>query len=431
MSSSERSGVAANLGWLLTDKLVRVLLTVVVGFWLARYLGPVRFGALSYAVALVALLLPVAELGLEMLIRRDFARSPADSADLARTALGLRAGGAFAALGLLFVALALGLVPAAEVDLVLIIAISLFNPALSVAEPWLQSRMESPRAMPLQWLILSLGAGVRIWSISAGAPLATFAWIMAVESIVVALALTLTGRRCGLRTGRFRGELARTLMREAWPLTLLGVVTVIYMRIDVVMLRRIHGEAEVGVYAAATRLVELTYMLPAALAVSLMPGLLRAKSDGPTAYLERFRQYLDVSAAAAYLIIVPVTLLAPLVIRLAYGDDYAASAEVLRIQIWAALFVFLSLARGQFLINAGLTRFYLAAAGAGAVANVALNLVLIPRWGGVGAAYATVGSYAVASWLSSYFHAEVRPVGQLQTRALFVPITGWRWLRKH
>jgi O-antigen/teichoic acid export membrane protein len=95
----------------------------------ARQLGPIRVGALSSAVALVALVQPAAELGLEMLVRRDVARSPADSADRTRTALGL-----------LFVALMAGMVPADEVNLIRIIAIGLLHPVLSVAEPWRQAR---------------------------------------------------------------------------------------------------------------------------------------------------------------------------------------------------------------------------------------------------------------------------------------------------
>jgi PST family polysaccharide transporter len=92
--------------------------------------------------------------------------------------------------------------------------------------------------------------------------------------------------------------------------------------------------------------------------------------------------------------------------------------------------VFLGVARGQWLVNEGLQKFYLGTTCAGAVANVALNLVCIPRWGGLGAAWATVASYGVAAWLASYFHPAARATAAMQTRALLIPLRGWRYLRR-
>ena len=125
-----------------------------------------------------------------------------------------------------------------------------------------------------------------------------------------------------------------------------------------------------------------------------------------------------------------MALAAPWIVRLAYGADFAAAAPIVAVHIWSGVFVFLGVARGQWLVNEGLQRFYLAATVAGAIVNVLLNLALIPRWGGLGAAYATVVSYALAAWLASYFHREVRAVAAMQTRALLIPLRGWRYLRR-
>jgi O-antigen/teichoic acid export membrane protein len=90
----------------------------------------------------------------------------------------------------------------------------------------------------------------------------------------------------------------------------------------------------------------------------------------------------------------------------------------------------LGVARGQWLVNERLQGFYLITTVAGAIANILLNLVAIPRWGGLGAAYATVVSYAIAGWLGSFFHPAVRESAGMQTRALLIPISGWRYLRR-
>ena len=90
----------------------------------------------------------------------------------------------------------------------------------------------------------------------------------------------------------------------------------------------------------------------------------------------------------------------------------------------------LGVARSQFLVNERLTVFFLMATAAGALLNIALNYVLIPRIGAMGTAVATVTSYATAAWISSYLHPAVRPTAARQTRALLLPLTGWRYLRR-
>ncbi len=120
--------------------------------------------------------------------------------------------------------------------------------------------------------------------------------------------------------------------------------------------------------------------------------------------------------------------MSPWVIRLAYGSAYAGAAGVLAVHIWSSVFVFLGVVRGQWLVNEKMVRFYLATTIIGAIANVALNLVLIPRAGPLGAAWATVVSYALATWFSSFIDPSVRVIGRMQTRALLLPLFGWRYL---
>ena len=145
-----------------------------------------------------------------------------------------------------------------------------------------------------------------------------------------------------------------------------------------------------------------------ALGSSLLPALLRARERGAAADATRLQQYYDLNAAVAYGLSVPMALAAPWVVAAAYGPEFAGSAPIVAIHIWSSVFVFLGVARGQWLVNEGLQKFYLAATMAGAVANVGLNLIFIPRWGGVGAAWATLISYAVAVWGASYTHPAVR-----------------------
>ncbi len=422
---------AANLGWLLAERAVRFLLGVVVGFLVARFLGPAQLGTLSYCTAVVTLVGGVAALGLDAVVKRDLLQRPDQAADVLASSLVLRL---LAGAGCLAVLLTLGLAgwlgSGPEPRLLAIIGLTLFSPALLVPDLWLQAHLRAKFSVGAQTAALAVGAALRIWLIERDAPLAAFAWVLVAEALLAGIGLWLLAGRSGLRFGwgDARAATMRRLAGEAWPLMFAGLAVVVYMKIDEVMLRALLGPAAVGIYSAASRLTEIWYFLPLALASSLLPALLRARERGEADYRARLQHYYDLNAAIAYALSVPVALAAPWIVRLAYGPAFAASGPIVAVHIWSSIFVFLGVARGQWLVNERLSRFYLAATLAGAVVNIGLNFYVIPRWGGLGAAAATVVSQALASWLSSFCSAATREAGWMQARALLAPVLVWRHL---
>jgi len=431
----ERPGARAaahNLGWLVAEKGARLVLNVGVGFWVARHLGPAQYGALNYGLAVVGLVSLLAELGLESVVRRELIQAPARAVALMATTWGLRLAGGVAAYGLLVAGTWLGWATPTERGLLAVLGLTLFQPALMVTDLWFQARLCAKFSVQAQVAALTVGAVMRMALIVAGASLIGFAWAVVAEAAVAVALLAVLARREGLalRPGAFDPALARRLLHEVWPLMLSGFAVMLYLRIDAVMLRAMVGDAAVGIYSAAIRFTEIWYFLPMALGSSLLPSLLRARERGPGAYTARLQAYYDLSAGLAYLLSVPVALAAPWLIRLAYGPAFAAAGPVLALHVWSSVFVFLGVARGQFLVNESFTRFYLAATVVGAALNIGLNCWLIPRHGPWGAALATVVTQAVAAWLSSFCFAPVRQTAWMQTRALLIPVRWFRYVRR-
>ena len=423
---------ASNFGWLVSEKIARLVLNVGVGFWVARYLGPERFGELAYAIAAVGLFSLGAELGLDAVVRRELIRRPADTARLLAAAAALRLLGGVAMYAIVVGGGALAGSVAPAPALRVVVGLTLFQPALWVADLAFQARLASRFSVAAQLAALSAGAALRVALIVTHAPLVGFAWALAAETLVAGAALAGLARREGLRwsLGDFRWVDARRLLAEAWPLLGSGLAVIIYMRIDALMLRPLAGEREVGIYAAATRFTEVWYFLPVAMASSLLPALLRARERSAEDYTRRLQRSYDLYAGVAFALAAPVALAAPRLVRLAYGPAYAAAGAVCAVHVWSSVFVFLGVARSQFLVNEGHTRFYLAATLAGLAVNVALNRVLIPTHGAWGAAVATLAGQAVAAWMSSFCFAPVRATAWMQTRALLIPLRWPIYVRK-
>ncbi|MES1168032.1 MAG: polysaccharide biosynthesis C-terminal domain-containing protein, partial [Oleiharenicola lentus] len=264
----------------------------------------------------------------------------------------------------------------------------------------------------------------------ADAPLPAFGVVIVFEMLLVtaglwrAMAAARAPAPARLDPARI---LAGALLREAWPLMLTSLAVIVYMKIDEVMLRQMAGPAAVGVYAAAVRISELWYFVPVALASSVLPALLRTRERDAVHYRARLQQFFDLNAGLAYGSAIPLALASGWITRLAYGEAFAAAGPVLAVHIWASLFVFLGVARGQWLVNEGHTRFYFLATLAGAVTNIGLNLVLIPRQGALGAAWATLIAYGLAAWLTTFASGRTREIAWMQTRAILLPLLGWRY----
>jgi PST family polysaccharide transporter len=411
------------------DKIVRVCLGVGVGLLVARHLGPELFGELSYALALIGILSVLAEGGLDAVLKRELLRLPEVTGRLMRAAVAIRGVSALLIYGCLLSIVYVGAVQGDYGELLLVIGVLVFQPLVLLPDLWFQARLESRISLVAQWGALAAGAAVRLGLVLIDAPFIFFAWTIVGEAMLAGILVVWRAKRAGLRLGGERcwPEVC-ALGREAWPLLLSGFAVGFYMRMDAVMLKHIAGEEEVGFYAAATRLSEIWYFIPVALGSSLLPSLLRAKAAGGVGYLQGIQRYFDASAACAYVLTVPLALASGPIVHFAYGEDFAEAGGILVIHTWASVFVFLGVARGQWLVNEGLSGFYLAATVVGAVINMFLNFALIPRFGGQGAACATVVSYAGAAWISSYFLSATRVVAGMQTNALLIPFRFWKYL---
>lgn len=418
--------IAANLGWLVLDKGLRLVVGLFVGTWVARYLGPADFGVLSFALATATLLAVFSGLGLDLLVRRDLVPIDAPTNTILGTVAFLRTAVA-ALLYLGLVVAALGLVREGPLRPTLLWSgLLLFQPAVLTVDLWFQARQLSKRTVIAQNTAFLLSSAARVGLVLADASLPAFAALIALDLALFTGLLLRAAATAGCPPSAWRVEagLARGLLRRSWPLLLSGLAIIVYLKTDQIMLNLLAGPTVSGHYAAAVKISEICYLGPVILASSLFPTIVRSRSgQAPEAYDRRIRQYLNLSAALAYAVTLPLALLAPGIIRLLYGEAFAPAAPVLMVHVFSLVFVAQGVARQEWLLGENFTRFSLASTSAGAVLNVALNFWLIPRFGGIGSAIATLVSLASSDVFSSLVWSRTRTLGGWQLRAL---IGAWK-----
>jgi O-antigen/teichoic acid export membrane protein len=415
---------AGNTGWLLADRLLRLVGGVLVGLWVARHLGPAGFGALNFALALSVIVTSLATLGLDSILVRELVRGPAAEPRLLGSALLLRLAGGLAA-QLLIVALAALLRPGDTLTLALTAIVGLGGvlQAFLVIDLWFQARVQSRAAVLARATAFLAAVLLRVALILSAAPLPAFAWAYVAEWLLGALLLLTAYRRHGGRPLAWRPSrtLLRALLADSWPLIFAGLLVNLYLRIDQVMIGQLLGNAELGVYSAAVRLAEVLPLLPGAIIASTLPAIVAAREAAPLAYADRLQRLYALVAAIGYAAAIGATLAAAPLVTLLLGPGYEAATPQIIVLAWAGVFVGLGMARSSFLTAENLTRLHLMTVAIGCAANVLLNWLLIPRIGGLGAAVASLVAYWLAAHGSCFLFPPLRPAGWAITRALLLP----------
>jgi PST family polysaccharide transporter len=422
-SSDRLRGIIANTGWLFADRILRMGVGLFVGVWVARYLGVEQFGVFNYATAFVALFSTLSTLGLDAIVVRSIVREPEKRLQILGTTFWLKLIGGIAALVLAVSSIILlRHDDQLTISLVAILAsVGIFQ-TFDTIDIWFQSQVQSKYTVIAKNTAFVITALIKVILISIHAPLIAFAWTALGEVGLGAIGLIISYRVRGYSPWLWpwSSPLAKTLLKESWPLILSGLTVMIYMRIDQIMLGQMVGDKAVGLYSAATRISEVWYFIPVAIASSVSPAIYAAKEVSEALYYQRIKQLIRMLVLISLVISVPMSLMSGKLITILFGNGYAEAGKILAIHIWASLFVFMGVATSPWFIAEGLTEFSFHRTLIGAVVNVVLNFLLIPSYGGIGAAIATVIAYAIAAFLANGLNSKTHRIFIIQLKSLIL-----------
>ena len=199
----------------------------------------------------------------------------------------------------------------------------------------------------------------------------------------------------------------KQILRESLPLALTVVFTVIYFKIDIVMLSLIRGDnSEIGWYAAAMRLIELVGVLPALIVSALFPIVSSLYKESIDSLRNVFKASFRYLLAIALPIAVGTLLLSDRLIYIIYGKEYFKTIPALKILAIALIFIFVNYILMNILVAVNRQKTNAIMAGTCVLVNIALNLCLIPHYGYLGAGTATVVTEIVLFAFGLYYVAK-------------------------
>jgi O-antigen/teichoic acid export membrane protein len=195
-----------------------------------------------------------------------------------------------------------------------------------------------------------------------------------------------------LARASFGGFGVRDLRRACLGFMAVDAATTVYHRCDIILLESLLGDsAQVGYYAAAYRFLDGILLFASPLSLIWFRKLRLVSEETGPFKSQVLRMSLTMFAAACMIITLGV-FFGKEIVLLTFGQGYHDSADLLPWLLAALVFLLPNVVLTQAAIAKNIEHLYALAAGAAALLNIGLNLVLIPRFGGLGAAWATIAT---------------------------------------
>ena len=367
------------------------LISLVIGLLTARYLGPSNYGVISYVASIVAFALPIMQLGLKQTLVKEFIQAPDQEGRILGTALVINILSSLLCMAgcVAFVAV----VDAGEQETILVCALyslTLIFQATEMTQYWFQSKLLSKYpsiAMLCAYVAVAL---YKVYLLVTQKSVVWFALSNVLDYFLVSVILMVMYRKVGGQRLRFSWRTGREMLSRSKYYIIPSLMVMIFQHTDRIMIKLMIGEAETGFYSAAVTCIGISGFVFAAVIDSARPVILEMKEKDQALYEKRVTQLYSIITCMSLAQSIGMAVLAKPIVLLLYGADYAKTASILAVAVWYITFGYYGSVRNIWILAEEKQKYLTGINVAGAMANVVLNLCLIPLWGAVGAALASL-----------------------------------------
>jgi len=414
--------IIKNISWLFFDKFLKIFGNLFVGVLIARKLGAEDFGFFNYMNSILIILSIFSSLGLHNIAIKLIITSEDEKNLVLGNCFLLQIFSGFLAFFLSVIFLYKSSLSPEYFLIGSIFCFSLVFSFSNVPAIYFESQLNSKYIVICQNSIFLFFAAVKIYSIWNNESLYYLAITCLVESILYTALIYYVFFIFNNKIVKFKYSFdgAVFLLKKSWPLLVSGFAAALYTKIDQLFLVKFIGTSAAGIYSAASRIVEITYILPVAISASIFPILYKINESDKESYERRISNLFDFLVVSGVLLSITVTIFSEHIIFFIYGAEFLQSKEVLVILIWSSTFVFLGIASSRWYIAEGLMWITLKRALFTCILNVALLFMLIPSWGVKGAAYSALISQIFSCFIFDLLDRSTWKILKIKFSAIYI-----------
>ena len=412
----------ANTSWLLGERILRMIVSLFVGIYVAKYLGPERFGLLSYANSFVGIFTAIAILGLDGIVVRELVKSPDQRDTLLGTSFLLKVVGTLLMWVLILATLFFSNNDPLTSALIAIIAFGVLFQTFNVIDYNFQAEVKSKYVVHSQIVQLIVSSITKLVLILKGLPLVWFAAVYSLDAIILAVGLAYAySRNSGsIKKWKWNAKVALALLLDSWPLMFAYMSYLIYAKIDRIMIKEMLDEHNVGIYSAAYILYEAPLFISLMIAKSVYPILVQYYQDNKNKFFQLYSTLSSYLTLLSYLIVLFIFIFHEILIQITFGESFEESSKILMLLSFGMIPMFNAFLRSSYITITGNQKIILYTSLFSAMINIVLNLLLIKVYGVIGAVYATVFTQTLSLIVLNFAFTNTRSISFIQAKSLLL-----------
>lgn len=404
-----KNNVTKNTIWIISEHIVQMILSLIVGSLSAKYLGPSNYGLLNYGTSIVLLFTSFSKLGLESIIIKEYINNKSENGRYVGTALLLRIISSVISIILIYL-LILVLKPADKLIQLLTVlqSISLVFMSYEVIDYWFQANLKSKNvaiAKTVSYIVVSI---YKILLLILNKSVVWFAFSTTLDYLIIFCILLILYKKNNGQKLEVSRTIGIALIKNSYHFIISSMMVTLYMQMDKIMIGNITNEKYVGLYSAATTICMLWGFIPEAIINSFRPVIYQEKEKNNDLYIKKLKILYCIIFWIGIFFCAFITIFSKYIILILYGNEYLLAKNTLSIAVWYTTFAYLGSARGIWIVCENKNKYSKRYVFIGTIINLILNAWLIPKYTINGAAIATLITQVIVALIAPLFYKETR-----------------------
>lgn len=399
-----QSKVFKNASWLIGARIAQMAINFVVGLLTARFLGPSNFGLVNYGMAYTSLFFSFCTLGLNSIIVKELIDNPNEEGCVLGTAMGLKLiASAFSVITILCASFIVDHDEPLTRWVVALCSIGVIFNILETFNYWFQSKLCSKVTAVTTFLGYFATAIYKVILIVLGKSVVYFALATSIDYVIVGALLFFAYKRHGGLQLSFSLPYGKKMLSRSVHFILPGLMVAIYSQTDRIMLKHMMGNSEIAFYSTALSICTIWCFVLSAIIDSMTPIIIQMFNRNFKEF-ERLNRvlYAIVFYLSCFVSFLLCLLAEPLILHL-FGNEFRGAILPMKVVTWLTAFSYFGVARNAWVICQSVQKYLIVLYSAAAFLNVFLNVLLIPKYGAVGASIASLLAQISTTMIVPFF----------------------------
>ncbi len=411
--------VVKNASWIIACRIIQSVFALIINMLTARYLGPSNYGLITYASSLVAFVLPIMQLGFSNTLVQELINNPEEEGKIFGTSILLSLCSSICCIiGVVSFAFITNHDEPTTIIVCLLYSFILVFQALDLMQYWFQAKLLSKYSSIVSLCAYLIVSAYKVYLLIASKSVYWFAISNALDYAIISICIIVIYYRLGGQKLSYSKKTGKELFNRSKHYIFSMMMVTVFAQTDKIMLKLMINEEATGYYGAAVFSAGILGFVFSAIIDSFRPSIFEGMKESQQLFEHRLLMLYSIIIYCSLAQSLVMTVFAPLIISILYGNAYYQAISALRIIVWYTTFSYLGGVRNIWILANEKQHYLWKINTLGAVANVFLNYLLIPKMGINGAALASLITQIFTNVIVGYIIKEIRPNNRIMMLSL-------------